>query len=78
MDSGAPVVCRAEELLTVEVEGRRGQALKRLEDALDALTCADVAWHGWRHGAAGVWGYGTVAEGHMLVPRHPSQSAKLA
>ncbi len=52
-------------------EGKRGRALKMVEDTLDAITCAYVAAYLWRHGRAGTWVYGTVTDGHILVPRYP-------
>ncbi len=47
---------------------RRGLDLKRLEDMLDALTCAWVAWHAWRHGASRIEVFGDE-HGHVVVPR---------
>lgn len=61
---------RASEALTaLDVVGRRGRALKRVEDGLDALTCAYVAAYAWRHGPPGQIVYGDVASGHILAPR---------
>jgi predicted RNase H-like nuclease len=64
-----PPLRGAEALLDVEATGRRGRALKELEDALDALTCAYLASYFWAHGPAGTQVYGTVASGHILTPR---------
>jgi predicted RNase H-like nuclease len=58
-------------LLNLHFEGQVGKALKALEDILDAVSCAYIATYLWRHGAAGTWSYGSVAEGHILVPRVP-------
>lgn len=58
-------------LLPTAFVGIRGQKLKALEDLLDAVTCAYVGSYLWRHGPAGTWTYGSVAAGHILVPRYP-------
>jgi predicted RNase H-like nuclease len=70
-----PPLRGAEELLAQQAKGLRGKKLKELEDKLDAVTCAYVASYLWRHGAAGTWVYGTLAEGHIVVPRFPPQTA---
>jgi predicted RNase H-like nuclease len=57
--------------LNHEFVDSRGKQLKRMEDELDAVTCAYVAWYLWRHGRAGAIVYGTLAEGHIIVPRYP-------
>lgn len=67
----APGVLDAPEvraLLSMEVLQARGRALKAVEDMLDALTCALVAWHAWRYGAAGMRVFGD-ANGYIAVPR---------
>jgi predicted RNase H-like nuclease len=64
-----PPLLGAESLTGHPVTGLRGRALKQLEDALDALTCAYVASYAWRHGPAAQIVYGSVGEGHILVPR---------
>ena len=51
-----------------EVAGLRGSALQAYEDALDALTCAYIAAYLWRHGPGVAKRYGTLEEGHILVP----------
>jgi predicted RNase H-like nuclease len=67
-----PPLRGADALLSQSVVGLRGKALKAQEDALDALTCAYVAAYLWRHGPQGAHVYGTVAEGHIVVPRVPA------
>lgn len=47
----------------------RGQALQEFEETLDAITCAYVVYYAWHHGPAHQLVYGSVAEGHILVPR---------
>jgi predicted RNase H-like nuclease len=48
-----------------------GKVLKRLEDKLDAVTCACVAYHLWRHGEAGFELFGSDEHGAIVVPRVP-------
>ncbi len=55
-------------LKKAEVTGMRGAALQEYEDALDAVTCAYVASYLWRHGPGAVKRYGSLEEGHILVP----------
>ena len=52
-----------------DVVGLRGAALQAYEDSLDALTCAYIASYLWRHGPGAVKRYGTLEEGHILVPQ---------
>jgi predicted RNase H-like nuclease len=46
----------------------RGRALKNLEDRLDALTCAYVAFHCWNHGPAGYRVFGSDEGGAIVTP----------
>ena len=55
-------------LKETEVTGMRGSALQAYEDTLDAVTCAYVASYLWRHGPGAVKRYGSLDEGHILVP----------
>ena len=57
--------------LDIPIAGVKGKALKAIEDTLDAVTCAYIAAYLWRHGAAGTRVYGSVTDGHILVPRVP-------
>lgn len=59
---------RVSALLDAAATGAAGRALKRVEDCLDALTCAYVAYHRWRHGPAAVRMFGDAASGYILVP----------
>jgi len=45
-----------------------GRSLKHLEDKLDALTCAYVAYHAWTYGSAGTRVFGDAESGYILVP----------
>jgi predicted RNase H-like nuclease len=45
-----------------------GTALKRTEDKLDALTCAYVAYHAWKHGPGQSRVFGDAESGYILVP----------
>lgn len=66
-----PPLRGTENILNRPAKGLRGRTLKQLEDALDAVTCAYIAAYLWRHGPAGTWVYGTVEDGHIVVPRVP-------
>jgi predicted RNase H-like nuclease len=46
----------------------RGKALKAYEDVLDALSCAYIAYYLWWHGPLRARTYGTVSDGHIIVP----------
>lgn len=69
-----PTLLDSTGVLDGSIRGTRAKALKAIEDRLDAITCAYVASYLWRHGAAGTRVYGSVAEGHILVPRVPPLS----
>ena len=46
-----------------------GKALKNLEDRLDALTCAYIAYHCWKHGPDGFRVFGCDEHGSIVTPR---------
>ena len=46
-----------------------GGAFKRLEDGIDALTCAYVVFRYWWHGAAGGEVIGDMTDGYIVIPR---------
>lgn len=54
-----------------DVTGTIGGALKRLEDGMDALTCAYIVLWYWRHGAAGAEVLGDLTQGDVVIPRRP-------
>ena len=58
-----------EAILRPDAVEAKGRALKNLEDRLDALTCAYVAYHCWRHGPAGFKVFGCADHGCIVVPR---------
>ena len=58
-----------QEVLAGEALLARGRALKNLEDRLDALTCAYVAYHCWRRGPAGFAVFGCAEHGCIVVPK---------
>ena len=51
-----------------DVTGRVGSRLKRLEDGMDALTCAYIVFWYWRHGRAGAEVIGDMTDGYVVVP----------
>lgn len=65
------------ELKSIEIEGLRGKAFKKVEDLLDAVVCAYSALYAWHHGPRGYAAYGCGAsegdgaKGHILVPMTP-------
>jgi predicted RNase H-like nuclease len=63
-------------LCTTPFAPLRRRAQKALEDATDALTCAYVAAYIHYHGPAGQQIFGSVAEGHILVPVAPGVVGK--
>ena len=65
-----PPLRRTKKLLTgTDVTGMRGAALQAYEDTLDAVTCAYIASYLWRHGPSAAKSYGSLEEGHILVPQ---------
>lgn len=52
-----------------------GRMLKHIEDQLDALTCALVAYRAWRQGADGLRLFGSPRHGHIAVPQWPEPRA---
>ena len=43
--------------------------ISSLEDPLDAVLCAYLAWHCWRWGEERNEMFGTMAEGYIVVPK---------
>lgn len=64
-----PALKHTKKLLTkTDVRLLRGRKLKEHEDKLDAISCAYVASFLWHHGPRRTRVYGSVAEGHIVVP----------
>jgi predicted RNase H-like nuclease len=61
----------------IDAATRRGAALKRYEDRLDALTCAYVAWHRTRWGEARSRAVGDATTGWIVVPVEPERARRL-
>lgn len=66
-----PPLAGLEDITAVDASAMRGKALQELEETLDAVTCAYVAWYGWWHGPERQRVYGSVSEGHILAPLLP-------
>lgn len=54
-----------------DVSGLVGAKLKRLEDGLDALSCAYIVLWYWHHGRAGAEVLGDMTDGYVVIPRLP-------
>jgi predicted RNase H-like nuclease len=54
-----------------DVTGQIGSGLKRLEDGMDALTCAYIVFWYWHRGAAGAEVIGDMTEGYVVIPQMP-------
>lgn len=64
-------------LVRTEIDTLRGQQLKAYEDMLDALTCAYIAYYLWWHGPQRARTYGTLADGHIIVPMTPQMAQRM-
>lgn len=64
-------------LVRTDVLSLRGRALKAYEDQLDALTCAYIGYYLWWHGPQRARTYGTLADGHIIVPVTPQMSTRM-
>lgn len=69
LQDGDPPLRDPNEILQAHFAGVKGKSLKAMEDRLDAITCAYIAAYLWRYGPAGAIVYGTLADGHIIVPR---------
>lgn len=56
---------------TLNSAALRGRARQELEEILDAITCAYVAWYAWWHGPPRQRVFGSIVEGHILTPLPP-------
>ncbi|MBX3000479.1 MAG: DUF429 domain-containing protein [Caldilineaceae bacterium] len=64
-------------LVRTDIEALRGRQLKTYEDTLDALTCAYIAYYLWWHGPQRARSYGTLTDGHIIVPITPQMAQRL-
>jgi predicted RNase H-like nuclease len=64
-------------LVRTKIDTLRGQQLKAYEDMLDALTCAYIAYYLWWHGPQRARTYGTLADGHIIVPMTPQMAQRM-
>ena len=58
-----------------DVSGLIGARLKRLEDGMDALSCAYVVFWYWQHGPAGAEVIGDMTAGYVVVPQRVKPEA---
>lgn len=65
-----PPLIGLDHLTSASVSDLHGQAWKLLEDQLDAVSCAYIAWYAWWHGPTRQLVYGSVDDGHILTLRH--------
>ncbi|RLC76664.1 MAG: DUF429 domain-containing protein [Chloroflexi bacterium] len=67
LESAEPAL-EAREILNQAPEGLKGQALKCLEDLLDALFCAYIALYCWHWGPERYRVIGDLERGYIIVP----------
>jgi len=66
-----------DDVVGLDLDGKKGRALKEAEDVLDAIVCAYSALYAWHRGPRGYAAYGRGAveadpeAGHMVVPMTP-------
>jgi predicted RNase H-like nuclease len=58
-----------------DATGRIARQLKRLEDGMDALSCAYIMYWYWWHGGVGAEVLGDTTNGYIVIPRLPEPSA---
>lgn len=64
-------------LKKTDVRALRGKGLKEYEDTLDAITCAYIVYYLWWHGPRRGHVYGSVNDGHILVPMTKEMKKRL-
>ncbi|MCB0115124.1 MAG: DUF429 domain-containing protein [Caldilineaceae bacterium] len=73
-----PSIKKTKDLLVrTDVLSLRGRALKAYEDQLDALSCAYIGYYLWWHGPRRARTYGTLADGHIIVPLTPEMAKRM-
>ncbi len=55
--------------ITTEVEDYTGTSYKTLDDLLDGIFCAYLAYFFWHWGDEGCWVVGDTASGYVTLPR---------
>ena len=78
LQGAEPPLHGQESLVRIDASARRGKGLRELEETLDAVTCAYVAWYAWWHGPASQRVYGSVESGHILVPWSPAMDRQIS
>jgi predicted RNase H-like nuclease/predicted ArsR family transcriptional regulator len=71
LNKADPPLAGLEPWTSVDPAALRGRARHELEETLDAVTCAYVAWYAWWHGPARQQVFGSVGAGHILTPLPP-------
>lgn len=69
--TGEPAMDASPILSQFDPYGRKGKALKALEDLLDAVFCAYIGLHLWYWGKKGYRCFGDAQNGYILVPVRP-------
>ena len=67
---------RWQELVAIVADPRPGD-LTRIEDEIDAILCAHLAWL-WHHRRGALQVYGSLAEGYIVAPPPPTHASTLA
>ncbi len=76
--TASPPLKGLDALVAVDAGLLRGRALQELEETFDAVTCAYVACYAWHHGPARQRVYGSIEEGHILVPWPEEMAQRMA
>ncbi|MBE2239840.1 MAG: DUF429 domain-containing protein [Caldilineaceae bacterium] len=77
LSNAEPSLTGLEPVTALDAGLLRGRALQELEEKLDAITCAYIVFYAWQHGPAYQRVYGSIEEGHILIPYPASIAAKL-
>ena len=72
-----PPLILPEDWPPADASGRIAGALKRLEDGLDALSCAYIVYWYWWHGPFGAEVLGDTVNGYIVIPRLPTQENRV-
>ena len=66
-----PPLILPEDWPPADTSGVIAGAFKRLEDGMDALTCAYIVYWYWWHGREGAEVLGDLTDGYIVIPRRP-------